>query len=223
MSLTVQDYLELITSEYAAQPDFLAVVTLGVEVSVRVQQLLASMIPLFDIDTPPVGEQLDIIGQWVGVSRNVEVPITGVFFTWDAEATVGWDYGVWQATGQPSNITSLPDDAYLLLIKATIAANNWDGTTNGAYAIWDQLFTEFTIIIQDYCDMSYALIIAGGIIDSLTLALITGGYIDLRPEGVEISAYFVSEGDNPIFAFDLDTPLLKGWDEGYWAREIAPT
>lgn len=220
--MTVQDYLDLVTSEYADQPDFLAVLTANTSIPVQVQAVLASMIPLFDLDTPPVGAQLDIIGQWVGVSRNIAVPIAGVFFTWDGAADVGWDYGVWSGEGTPTDITSLPDDAYLNLIRGTIAANNWDGTTNGAYAIWDQVFTGFTIAIQDNQDMSYDLILMGGIIDSLTLALITGGYINLRPEGIEISGYFVSQGDEPIFSWDLDTAYFQGWDAGYWATEIAP-
>lgn len=220
--MTVQDYLDLVTSEYADQPNFLAVLTANTSIPVQVQALMSAMIELFDIDTPPVGEQLDIIGEWVGVSRQVAVPISGVYFTWDGDAEVGWDYGVWQAAGQPANITSLPDDAYLNLIRGKIASNNWDGTTNSAYAIWDAVFPNFTIGIQDYLNMSYALIIAGGIIDSLTLALITGGYINLRPEGVKIARYFVSQGDIPVFAWDMDAPLFQGWDTGAWATEITP-
>lgn len=219
--MTVQDYLDLVTSQYANQPDFLAVLTANTKAPAQVQALLSAMISLFDLDTPPVGEQLDIIGQWVGVSRQVSIPITDIYFTWDGTEATGWDRGSWPSAGTPTTITQLPDDAYLALIRGTIAANNWDGTTNGAYEIWDLLFPDFTIIIQDYENMSYALGIVGGIIDSLTLALITGGYIKLRPEGVRISKYFISQGTNPVFSWDLDTTYLKGWDTGYWATEIA--
>jgi hypothetical protein len=221
--MTVADYQALVSSKNADQPNFLAVIAANVAPSVQVQALLQAMISLFDLDAPPVGDQLDIIGKWVGVSRRIKVPISGVFFTWDGAANVGWDYGIWQGAGQTSNISSLPDDAYLRLIKATIAANNWNGTTNGAYAIWDALFTTFTILIQDNLNMSYAMAIVGGIIDSLTLALITGGYIHLRPEGVMISKYYVSQGAHPVFAWDLNVTNLQGWDVGYWATEIAGT
>lgn len=220
--MTVQDYLDLVTSEYADQPDFLAVLTANTSVPVQVQLVLASMIPLFDLDTPPVGDQLDIIGQWVGVSRQVSVPISGVFFTWDGAASVGWDYGIWSGAGTPTTITSLPDDAYLNLIRGTIAANNWDGTTTGAYTIWDQVFSGFTIGIQDNEDMTYDLVLVGGIIDSLTQALITGGYINLRPEGVKIAKYFISQGTSPVFAWDISAPYFQGWDTGYWATEVIP-
>lgn len=219
--MTVQDYLDLMTSEYVGQPNFTAVISADVGVQVQVQQLMAAMVPLFDIDTPPVGNQLDIIGQWVGVSRNVAIPIPGVYFEWDSASYLnGWDYGTWQPAGAPSEITTLPDDAYLTLIKAKIASNNWDGTTNGAYAIWDGLFSTIRIFILDRQNMSYDMAIIGGTIDTLTLALITGGYIQLRPEGVKINNYYVSIDSNPVFAWDIETDLLQGWDEGSWANQI---
>lgn len=221
--MTVQDYLDLITSEFADKPDFKAVVSTNVAVAVRVQELLASMIPIFDVDSA-VGDQLDIIGLWVGISREVTIPISGVYFSWDgADYSVGWDFGSWQPSNLPTDVTSLPDDAYRTLIRAKIAANQWDGTTNGAYAIWDAVFPNITILIQDHQNMSYDLAIIGGIIDSLTLALIIGGYIPLKPEGVRVNEYFVSIDTNPVFAWDLETDLLEGWDEGSWAREFSPT
>lgn len=221
--MTIQQYLDLITSEYAQQPNFTAVVSTDVSVEVQVQTLLDSMIPLFDLDIA-VGDQLDIIGQWAGIGRNVNIPIVGVYFSWDSVTyTNGWDFGTWQPDLAPVQITSLPDDAYRTLIKAKIAANHWDGTTTGAYAIWDALFPTITILIQDNGDMSYELAFVGGIIDSLTLALITGGYIPLKPEGVHVNEYYVPVDSNPLFGWDLDTSFIEGWDHGSWANEVLPT
>lgn len=223
MSETNQDYLDLITSEYQKQPDFTAMVNFMVSLPVRVQQLLDSMIPIFDLDTPPVGNQLDIIGQWAGVSRNVSIPISGIYFSWDDTVYDGWDFGNWQPGNTPTTITVLPDTAYLNLIRARIAANQWDGTTEGAYAIWGALFPQFQILIDDGCNMTYILAIVGGLVDSLTLALITGGYIPLRPEGVEITEYLVSVDTNPAFAWDTENTYLMGWDQGSWLRSVSPT
>lgn len=224
--MTVQDYLNLITSSWFQKPNYTSMISLDVSLPVQIQSLLNSMIPIFDLSLPPVGNQLDIIGQWVGITRNVNVPIAGVFFSWDGgDPTVGWDFGSWQPANAPQNITVLPDDAYLTLILAKIAANNWDGTTNGAYAIWDSLFPQFTILIEDNLNMTYGLAIIGGIVDSLTLALITGGYIPLRPEGVMVSEYYVSVDTNPAFAWDIPSPSasLAGWDTGSWLREFLPS
>jgi hypothetical protein len=220
--VTVLDYLNLITAAFRQQPNFTGTVSTDVELPVRVQEILLSMIPLFDVDRA-VGEQLDIVGKWVGVSRNVAIPITGVYFSWDGDYTVGWDYGSWQPDLAPTSITSLPDDAYRTLIKSKIAANSWPGTTDTAYAIWDSLFPNVTILIQDNQDMSYDLAVVGGIVDSLTWALLTGGYIELKPEGVRVNAYYASIDDGPVFSWDLDSDLLKGWEEGSWVREFSPS
>lgn len=222
---STQDYLNLVTSNYKNQPKFNAMLSFMTAIPVRVQQLMNQMITsLFDLSTPPVGNQLDIIGQWVGVSRTVAIPISGVYFSFDGtDTSVGWDFGSWQPTNAPSAITTLPDDAYYNLILAKIAANNWDGTTTGAYKIWSQVFPQYRILIQDNCNMTFDLGIVGGIVDSLTLALITGGYIQLRPEGVRIDKYFVSIDTNEPFCWDVETANAKGWDEGSWLRELAPT
>lgn len=221
--MTVEQYLALITSKYQNQPDFTAMVSADVGILVQIQTLLQSMIPLFDIDQA-VGDQLDIIGKWVGVSRNIDVPISDVYFSWDEDASLGWDYGTWQPANAPTNVTVLPDDAYLTLLRAKIAANSWNGTTEGAYTIWEAVFPTFTILIQDYENMTYALCVVGGIIDSLTLALIVGGYIPLKPEAVLVAAYYVSTDTNPAFCWDVpEGALVAGWDEGSWLQELAPT
>ncbi len=221
MSL-VEDYLNLITSAYREKPNFTAMISADVGVQVQVQALLAQMIPLFDLDIA-VGQQLDVIGIWVGVSRNIRIPIGGVYFTWDGDYTLGWDYGTWQPADAPTDVTVLPDDAYRTLIRAKIAANQWDGTTDGAYIIWDRVFPTTTILIQDNQNMTYDLAVVGGVIDSLTLALITGGYIPLKPEGVRVAAYYVSVNDGPVFAWDVESDLLAGWETGSWVRELPPS
>ena len=222
--MTVQDYLNLVTSEYQNSTNFNAMISVMGDLFVHIQDVQNSMIPLFDLDTPPVGDQLDIIGLWVGISRNVSVQADGVYFSWDGtDQTLGWDFGSWQNPDQPNLITVLPDDAYLNLIKGKIAANNWDGTTTGLYKIWASVFPQFTVWILDHCDMSYGMAVSGGIVDSLTVALITGGYFGLKPEGIRISEYFFSVDSNPAFCWDIESNVGKGWDEGSWLREVPPS
>jgi hypothetical protein len=220
--MITKDYLDLLTSEFRQKQKYTATVSLDVAVAVRVQELLASMVPIFDIDSA-VGAQLDVIGEWAGISRNVSIPVTGVYFSWDGDFSVGWEYGVWQGSLAPADVTTLPDDVYRTLIRAKIAANGWNGTTDGAYAIWDNVFPSTIILIQDGQNMSYALAVIGGVIDSLTLALLTGGYLPLKPEGVRVTEYLVSVDTNPAFGWDVESAHLGGWEEASWLREIAPT
>ncbi len=67
--------------------------------------------------------------------------------------------------------------------------------------------------------MSYDLAFVGGIVDSLTLALILGGAIPLKPEGVRVNEVFTPANDGPLFGWDVDSSQLQGWDEGSWAYE----
>lgn len=217
---TTDEYLGLVTSEHRQKQNYAAMVSLVASVYSHIQDVIASMIPKFDVDLA-MGSQLDIIGIWVGVSRYIRVPISGVFFSWDADFSLGWEYGVWQSDVNSTAITALPDDVYRTLIRAKISANSWNGTTNGAYAIWDAVFPALTILIQDNENMSYDLAFVGGIVDSLTAAIITGGYIPLKPEGVKVNTYFFPVDSGPIFGWDLENDLVQGWDEGSWTREIA--
>jgi hypothetical protein len=99
---------------------------------------LSSFIPKFDLDQA-AGDQLDIIGLWVGVGRRVKTPPIGVYFSLDI-VSVGFDQGVWQGPFDPSmGITLLDDDTYRLLIRAKIGANHWDGTLASTKASRDHI------------------------------------------------------------------------------------
>lgn len=219
MSFLVEDYLNLITSEHRQKPKYIAMVGMGAGAGVRIQDLLAQMIPLFDVDIA-VGQQLDIIGEWVGISRNIPIPVPGVYFSWDSTYDKGWDFGIWRGDSEPAEISVLPDDVYRTFIKAKIAANRWDGSLMGLYEVWDSVFTDITIFIQDNQDMSYNVGFVGRPVDSLTLALIVQGYLPLKPEGVRVNIIYSPIDDNKLFAWDTDTSVLGGWDDASWAREI---
>ncbi len=102
-------YTKLVTSEHSSKPNFMAFVAALVQTFVDQQKLLASFSALFDVDLA-VGDQLDKIGAWAGVSRNLSKVIGGV--------------------------TVLDDATYRVLIKFNIAMNIWDGTVPGIYTVW---------------------------------------------------------------------------------------
>lgn len=221
MSNTIQTYKNLITSEHQDKMNFQATVALSVTAYVQIQTLYDAMISLFDLATPPVGSQLDTIGQWVGISRYLSIPIAGSYFSWNGTVAEGWNFGAWQDPNNPgSDITVLSDPFYLTLILAKIAANSWDGTTEGAYKIWAIVFPNINILIQDNENMSFAIGISGTVLDSVTQALLTQGLIPLKPEGVRISEYFIPITTDPLFGWNTDTSLIQGWGTGYWATEI---
>lgn len=218
---TLISYLNLITSEHREKPNFVSTVSASVDPLVSLQNVLAKMPLNFDIDTA-IGKQLDILGIWIGRSRYIKTPLVGVYFTFDDTIGDGWDSGVWQGPFDPtSGLVSLPDENYRTLLKAKIAANHWNGSIPDAYKIWTTVFSDSIILIQDNQNMSMTVGIISSNFNAIDVALLTGGYIPLKPEGVRIAGYLVSPG--PMFAFDADSDVLAGWDEGLWAVELTPT
>lgn len=222
--MTLDEYLALITSEHTGKPKFEATVAAGVGPLAKVQAVLKSLITELDIDTA-VGVQLDKIGEWVGRSRRIDTPLVGVYFAWDDTVADGWESGTWKGPYDPdSGLVDLPDDAYRTLLKAKIAANNWDGTIPQAYDIWTTAFGADTyLLIQDNQNMSMVVGIAGVPLSIVEQALLTNGYIPLKPEGVRIQYYAVAPAEGALFAFDVaEGSAMAGWDHGQWAIELIP-
>ena len=71
----LQYYLDRITSEHNRHPKFMATVAAAVQPFVDLQATFAAMIGIFNPNG--VGDQLDKLGQWVGVTRDLVTPING--------------------------------------------------------------------------------------------------------------------------------------------------
>lgn len=216
MSFRTDQYLALVTSEHSQRPKFMASILASIQGLADLQDNCSNLSSLFDIDTA-VGDQLDKLGQWVGVSRNVAVPIANVYFSWGV-ANQGWGQGAWFSPfDSVAGLVRLPDESYRTLIRATIARNVWDGTVPSIYKIWGLVFAlaQFQLLVQDNQDMSMTIImLTTGSIDAITLALITGGAIVPRPAGVRITGY--TQAMAPIFGWGSNSNLVAGWGVGSW-------
>ena len=103
--IDISTYLNRITSEHKNKPKFMELVKARLEPFIDLCELLEDIDKSFDLDTAS-GAQLDIIGQYVGVSRLLDF--------------------------QPNSADSLlPDAYYRMLLKARISLNNWDGSIEG--------------------------------------------------------------------------------------------
>jgi len=213
----IATYTALVTSEHNQKPDFMAVVEALAQPMVDLQNVLDSMPGKFDLDNA-VGVQLDDVGLWVGISRNVSVPLSGVYFSLDTVG-LGFDQGSWKGPFDPdTGLTRLDDETYRLAIRAKIGANHWDGTLGSSKAILDSIFGGGTFVfIQDNQDMSMTIGIAGVVPSAVFLALLANGLIPLKPEGVRINIVIVTSVDGaPIFGFDMSNNLVAGFDAGAW-------
>jgi hypothetical protein len=187
-ALGISYYLGLLTSEYRLAPNLNAWLQDLLSPLNDTTNMITGMTEAFDLSYAE-GVQLDVLGQIAGVSR-----------------TVGF---------QPSHgVSPILDDAtYALLIQATIAANQWDGTEEALYPIWAQLFPGGSITIVDLQNMSCDIVLTGTF-TSIIQDLIVNGYIVPRPEGVEYEYVF---GDFPIFGTDESNSFIAGVDLGHLA------
>ena len=221
MSASISQYTGLVTSEHAQQPNFIAMLSMAVQPFADIQATISALPQDFNIQTA-VGAQLDIVGEWIGQSRYLSEPLTGVYFAYDTTG-VGWDQGNWQGQFDPSSgLVALPDDQYRTLLQAKIANNQWDGTIPSAYTFMDLVFPGGAFFIQDNQDMTMYIGVASFNFSAVTFALLTGGYLNIRPAGVMILGYVTpSVPTAPIFGFDVENSAISGYGVGAWAT-ISP-
>lgn len=220
--MIIDTYLNRVPAQHREKPKFRATLEASLSPFVQLGNLMESVPSLYDVDSA-IGFQLDVVGEWVGITRVINSTIEGVYFSLDDTADVGFDSGVWRGPYDPiSGIVSLDDDTYRTLIKLKILANMWDGTTEKAYSSWQSVFNgEQGIIIEDHQDMSITIGITGLDMTPAQKGLFSKQISPFKPAGVRISTYFVpSEENAPFFALDTEGPDLAGFDAGAWAQPI---
>ena len=170
--IDITTYLNRITSQHKTKPNYMALLEARLDPFIDLARCLDSFDAAFDLETA-VGIQLDINGQFIGLSRLL--------------------------TFQPEGgISPLLDDTmYRILLKAKISKNNWDGTATGMYELWGTLFPEYTILIRDnqdmtmtvYTDMSTPFMLA---------QLIQHEYIIPKPMGVRFNYIFLEKEEYEV-------------------------
>jgi len=210
---SVPYYLEYITSEYNQQPNFVTVFNVSIQPFSDTILFLQNLPAYFELATA-VGDQLTKLGQLIGVSRYVQTPLTGVYFSLDS-STLGLDQGSMQGEFDPSSgLTIIPDNIYLSLIKVAILLNKWDGTIPSLYAALNPLLTN--LVIQDFGNnqMFYGLTSTQSV--PFLTQLFLNGYFGLAPAGVQVLAPVISTPNGtPFFGLDAETSAVSGLDVGY--------
>lgn len=212
-------FTDKITSEHADKPKFVATVSETTQHSLDIINLCNQFPAIYDVDTA-VGTQLDVVGQWVNVSRQLTVPLTDVYFTLDT-ANLGLDAGILMGPFDPSTgLVSLPDTYYRLIIKAKILNNHWDGSKAQAYSLADIVFASYGyhIFIVDHSDLSMDLGLLGPTAPPpIIQALFVSGKLNVKPAGIRINNYIFQAVPGPLFALDLNNSFFAGLDTGHFA------
>jgi len=214
---TLQNYLSLITSQYQNNPKYIAWVQTLLQPFADMQDVIDSITYYYDLNTA-IGNQLDVIGQWVGISRNLQEPLVGVYCTADV-AGLGADTSIVYNPNTDSldGLVKLSDSLYLLLLKAKIAFNNWNGTIPEAItamnAIVGQFGYSFEIIDNQNETMSAGLIGGTGVPPVFLQQMLKNGLFNFRPAGVQLH-YFWQSTSAPILAADVNNSYFAGADVG---------
>jgi hypothetical protein len=114
----------------------------------------------FDLDGAE-GRQLDTIGEFAGIKRLL----------------------TFQSKYEP---TLLTDEYYRVLIKAKIFLNHWNGTVEGIYTIWNNIFPDYKLDVVDNQDMTMRAVVSL-VREGFHGELIQHGYITPKPMGVLVN------------------------------------
>lgn len=185
-----EGYLNLVTSEYATKPKFMAYLEMLLNKVSPAFDCFVEFFDKFDL-SKAVGDQLDKLGALVNLTR--ELPIV-----------------------DPDIPSSLSDDMFRLVIQSRIMSNHWDGTLEGWMKIIDFAFPDSSYNVIDNQDMSINVVLIDPSASSELIALLFNGYIVPKPSGVKVT--WTIE-DRPLFGWDADTDFIKGWDSGLWITQ----
>ena len=206
------DYTTYLTSEHQV-PNFQSIIT---GLTTPLNDLQSLNIDL-DVNTA-TGSLLDTIGAWVGVSRILTQPLD-VQLLWDTSGRTWDSLYSWVAEGTPiSGITVLDDATYRNIIKFTIIKNHYDGTKQTALTAFSALSSSELIDFEDVGNMSINVILLGSILDTITISLITNGYLSFAPFGVNGGYLETSRDSSPMFAWGNNSEYFGGWDTSSWAN-----
>lgn len=184
--MNTDDYYALVTSEHKAKPRYEASIRALVSGFVDNYNTVLNMLAMFDLDIA-VGDQLDTIALWVGVVRRVPVPLSGHYFTWQDTIATGWSQGQWKGPYDPgTGLVELGDADLRLLIRAKIAANMWDGTSEQLDTILEILFGPTAVKHEDLQNGTFRITYSTTMLSGVQQALLVNNFLAIKPAGVGI-------------------------------------
>lgn len=206
----VKYYKDLLLYQYQDQPKAVATIEL------LIRQCLCDLVPIdvqmaYEVDPGAAGVQLDIIGKYVGLSRQVAVdlprnywrlvdstavvdPTTGLTDSVDPLINLG---SVWyRTTYAGESFYTMTDEQYRTNIKLKILLNNSD---NSLKTIAETLFAFFGSELQvfDSKNMTLSYVASELVLDAVIMASQLG--LLPKPQGVGSSGVYKNLG--LVFAF----------------------
>ena len=219
--MTLEEYLALVPNFNSTRPRYMNTLAALLRPLVDAQAMLAKLREDFDLDTA-IGVQLDMVGQWIGRDRYLDLPISDVYFSFDTP-DLGFDQGVWQGLYDPtSEVRRLDDETYRTVLKLQAIANHWDGTLPSIAEAFNTVFPG--VVIDDRGDkpgdlMTMEVLIPAVHLSALLEAVLIQDFM-LKPSGVRLNVIKTSVSTEPLFGFDVSNNIIAGFDEAAWGKII---
>lgn len=210
-------YTDLIAGAHKGKPKFTEwIYTLTQPLEVARLRLI-QMQTDFALDSA-IGAQLDALGVRIGVSRELPLRLTGVYFALDDEEGIGLDLGVWKRPYDPDDgITRLDDEIYRAVLKSKVLINHWNGVNGTLPELISNILANFGVDakimdMQDRQTMEIALNLTKKTTPVIVWELINRRIIDLISAGVGVNI----TNNDPWFGLDYQTQSVQGLDGGHW-------
>jgi len=181
-------YTDLITNYHRGKPLFFDHIDLVTRPQQETISVFNEIVTALDIDSA-TGDQLDILGEWIGRDRRINSPVEDYFFTFD-KASLGFNLGSWKDRYEPdSGIINVDDEDYRTMLRAKIGANRWDGTADSLPGILQSIYPQqdIKITFTDNQDMTVTVYVTAKNISTITSEIIKQGYLAIKPAGVAVN------------------------------------
>jgi hypothetical protein len=231
---STQDYVDKIPPLHAGKPKFVATIQANVSPLADMQAFLAALPEAFDLDTA-IGAQLDVVGQWVGRSRIIPIPVTHPWFSWGI-SNRGWSQAYWKGADiLGDTLASLDDETYRRLLRAKIKANYSDGSIADAQAALADFLAPTLIFTMDRTraigwfpnrtatekrtGMRWQIGVANKLPDLVSLEILAQGLIPVQPGGCYLDIKVITVDGTPLFGWGLHNSYIGGWGQGSWGAD----
>lgn len=224
LETTIQYYKDLILYQYINAPKALATIDL------LINQAVVDLLPIavrdaFDLNTA-VGDQLDVLGEYIGLSRVVPFQIERDYFSLDdyntplsdptgftsyLNDTLNRQGSTYLYVFAQNSWSTLEDSEYRLLLKLKVVLNTSQATFYEIATILNDFFGS-DIVFCDQQDMSISYFVVQSIERIISIAYDAG--LLPKPMGVLLSGVFSVLNPDAVWGF-TDYTYDTGFDVGF--------
>jgi hypothetical protein len=222
LQTTKEYYAELLLYQYINQPKARATIEAFVDIAL-VDLLPQTIEQSFNIETA-IGAQLDIIGEYIGLSRKLSIPVFRDYFTFDdqeslSDETFGFtDYESLETNASTyfysyintvSGESSLNDDDYRVLLKLKLFLNSSQNTYFEITAALKQFFGT-KIVMYDQLNMKINYFISDEVTNVLIISIAELAGLLPKPMGVLIDGIYAVPDPINVWAWgDYEASYLS--------------